>query len=243
MEKINIKPGIYENVSYDDYFKWQAINNSTLWRMKKRNPAYVQHMLESPPAESDALRVGSALHFQVLEPDEFKNHFVVAPKVDRRTKAGKADWIEFQESLRGRDFLKPEEMAMITGMHESVQQTEYYQYLTGGTAEVGIVWEDEETGILCKAKLDYVIQDNDTGMYVVSDLKSSAVDGSAGGFQGAGMDAPLGDLLSSTDTINRPPFILTVCRHSRAIPTRLCLWPSRRTPRICARRMTARICY
>ena len=49
----------------------------------------VWHDIEYPPSPSPAMALGSALHCLVLDEQSFNRDYIVAPKVDRRTKAGK----------------------------------------------------------------------------------------------------------------------------------------------------------
>ena len=44
--------------------------------------------------------MGSAIHCLLLEPDEFKDRFIIAPPFNRRTNAGKAEEAEFQPAAQ-----------------------------------------------------------------------------------------------------------------------------------------------
>ena len=55
-----------------------------------------------PMVPSDAMRQGSLVDCLITEPQNFDRKYVVAPKCDRRTKAGKATWAEAQEVARER---------------------------------------------------------------------------------------------------------------------------------------------
>ena len=181
VEKILKEPGIYANVTYEEYFQWDAINNSVLWKLKTSSPMHVRHYLDFPPASTDALRIGSALHMMVLEPQLFDSRFVVAPKVDRRTKIGKETWAAFEETLNGRQALTLAESANLTQMYDALKRQEAYQYITGRLdedTELAIVWDDEVTGLRCKAKLDYARRDS----YILCDLKTTG-DASERGFR------------------------------------------------------------
>ena len=53
---------------------------------------YVQRKFEP----SRAMELGTLIHCLLLEPGEFQYRYAVAPKVDKRTKAGKEEWAAFQ---------------------------------------------------------------------------------------------------------------------------------------------------
>lgn len=55
-----------------------------------------------PLQPTDAMRQGSLVDCLITEPDKFDRKYVVAPKCDRRTKAGKAQWAEAQEGARAK---------------------------------------------------------------------------------------------------------------------------------------------
>jgi len=58
--------------------------------------AHLGWQREHPEDETDALTVGAYLHALLLQPQSIKFDFVVVPKVDRRTTAGKAEWAAAQ---------------------------------------------------------------------------------------------------------------------------------------------------
>lgn len=172
MERIKKEPGIYPGVTYEEYSQWDAINNTVLWKLKSKSPMHCKEYLDNPPEPTDALRIGGAMHIRILEPHLFDERYIVAPKVDRRTKVGKATWAAFQETLKGRECLTQAEFDSIDLMHKRLKEQDAYQYVTGrdpDDTELAIVWNDEATGILCKAKIDYARRD----AFILCDLKST----------------------------------------------------------------------
>ena len=55
-----------------------------------------------PFQPTDAMRQGSLVDCLITEPQNFDRKYVVAPKCDRRTKAGKAEWADAQELARSK---------------------------------------------------------------------------------------------------------------------------------------------
>ena len=205
MEKIIKEPGIYPGVTYEEYAQWSGINNTTLWKLKSTSPMHCKHYLDNPPPSTDALRIGSAMHIQILEPQEFDKRFMVIPKWNMATKDGKAEFasyvidladkktltvaqtdqmIEAKKgkrdlligalALAGLDVLDQAELDTVQAMYARLKEQDAYQYITGrrdSDTELAIVWDDEETGIRCKAKIDYANRDG----CILCDLKSTEV--------------------------------------------------------------------
>lgn len=53
-----------------------------------------------PKQPTDAMRQGSLVDCMITEPEAFERRYVVAPRVDRRTKAGKEAWANAEEQAR-----------------------------------------------------------------------------------------------------------------------------------------------
>lgn len=70
---------------------------------------YVHRQFEPTPA----MILGTAIHCRILEPAEWDARYIEAPKVDRRTKAGKADWEEFIEVAGEREALTYDQMRTV----------------------------------------------------------------------------------------------------------------------------------
>jgi hypothetical protein len=148
-------PGVYENVPFETYLAWDAVSQSQLKDLL-RSPAHLQVALAAPDEDTDALRIGRAAHCAVLEAPLFGTRYARLPEgFDGRTKAGK----ELRESIDadGRTALKAAEydaalaIAATVGAHPSASAVLYGE---GGRNELSLVWVDEETGLICKARHD-----------------------------------------------------------------------------------------
>jgi hypothetical protein len=151
-----LKPGIYADVPYDIYSTWPAINHSRMRRLRDDTPAHARwEMLnQQPPAK--ALNFGWAVHVAVLEPDTWEQQVLEVPKVDRRTKEGKLHWAAFERKAEGRMLMDSEQMAKLRGIRDNMLRhpTARELLLGAGQNEVSLVWRDQETGVLCKGRLD-----------------------------------------------------------------------------------------
>jgi hypothetical protein len=83
------------NLTHDSYYNdTEYVSNSMLNNLTGKSPEYFKHMLDNPQPATPAMKFGSALHMNVLQPEEFEKHYVVSPKFDKRTKKGRADYEE-----------------------------------------------------------------------------------------------------------------------------------------------------
>lgn len=101
-----------------EYYKRPALSQS-IARVLLRSPAHARVFMEGrEPTRSQI--IGSALHAAVLLPDAFADMVKIAPKVDRRTAAGRAEWAAFQEAAGGAVVVTEEEHEAIRAMSESI---------------------------------------------------------------------------------------------------------------------------
>lgn len=117
--------------------------------------------------------LGSALHCAVLEPDSYEARFVVAPKFDRRTKAGKEAFAEWESQNAGKTVLTPDQATAVEGMRESIFRHKLLRALwtnNRGESEVTILSRDDDTGLALKARIDRVFPD----LRIALDLKTCA---------------------------------------------------------------------
>jgi len=159
-----MKPGIYvaRELSNEAYHAdTSAISKSGL-DLIHRSPAhyYAAKLDPDRPAEkkdTPALRFGRAFHTLVLEPDLFFQEYAVLPeKVDRRTKAGKEAWAEFEAELGGREALTAEDGQRLGAMAAAVRAHPAAKLLlSDGVAEQSAVWDDFMTGARCKCRMDW----------------------------------------------------------------------------------------
>lgn len=139
-----------------------------------RSPAHYKVARETPDEQkpNGPLPVGSLLHRLVLEPargidDGF---FIYDDKsFNRRTNKGRDDWAELihEADRTHRHLVERESAKLMQSVALLVRDHPVAGNLfRGGAAEQSIWWNDPETGVLCKCRLDYVLED------VVTDLKS-----------------------------------------------------------------------
>lgn len=177
-----IAPGIYPDISNEDYHRGPGVSKSGLDLIVERSPLHYWDMVLNPDRPkiepTPQMVMGSAMHKYVLEPLSFDDEFIVAPEgIDRRTKDGKARWAEFQLQAAGKSILEPEQLERVRGMANAVLNHPLARrILENGKAEQSVYWKDPETGVLCKSRPDWQTDG------LMADLKSTG-DASIAEFQ------------------------------------------------------------
>lgn len=166
-----MEPGLHPNAERADYYRAKGANFSAL-KGFARTPAHAREAMIHPPEPTAAMELGTAVHLAVLEPDRFAEECAVAPKVDRRTKEGKATWAAFEVENAGKVLLREEDHAMCVAMRDAVWAHPIAsQMLKGpGHAEVAVVWDHLDPAMRCKGLIDRIGQFD--GWTWVIDLKS-----------------------------------------------------------------------
>jgi exodeoxyribonuclease VIII len=154
-----------------EYRSAPAISRSQLWKIND-SPEKFKYEIENPSAPTESLLFGQVFHKMVLEPDTFGDEFAVAPKVDRRTKAGKAEYDEFLGSSGDKTVISDEMFTVAQSMAEKLKASPYVQKLLSGEHEKPFFWTDELTGEPCKCRTDALVDIN--GQSYIVDLKTAA---------------------------------------------------------------------
>ena len=172
---LSVSNGVYHDITNGEYHAGPGVSKSQLddiaispavYKWKKNAPVHKDKLA--------ALDMGTALHCLLLEPDEFKHRFIVAPEFNRRTNAGKAAEKEFLEEclFTGKTVMTFEEGEKLQIMRESVFAHEDARWLLEqeGHSESSIYWTDSETGEQCRIRPDKYL----TNLPVVLDVKKTA---------------------------------------------------------------------
>jgi hypothetical protein len=146
-------PGIHLGVPDSIYRSWNLVCQSDLsYLCNGRTLAHARQAILMPEDPTPAKLLGQAIHFAILQPAEFEKNY--APWAgDKRTKKGREAWkIE---------------------MRDAVWRNPIFASILGGERyiEVSAVWQDPETGLLCKGRIDCLTTHG--RWTVVADLKST----------------------------------------------------------------------
>lgn len=162
--------GLIKGLSYDDYVKVDALRHSDA-KLFARSALHARFAMLHPEDDTSSTRMGTALHLALLEPNRFGTDYAVGPKVDKRTKQGKQDWLDFEAAFPKAILLRGEEYEAVRGMAEAVHNHPFIDAVIGKKSlrEVVSVWN--ENGVSCKCRTDWAVE-LDGWSYVI-DLKST----------------------------------------------------------------------
>jgi len=170
-----MKPGIYENISNDDYHtKYLAWMSSTGLRKFDRSPAHFKHYQDTPQSRgTKALIFGDAYHKYLLEPDIFDDHFAVKPGYNKTLKGNREKWAKFKIDHHGKPMIDEGEMAAIRAMKQSIMDEPGAKWVldVDHKVEQTIIWKDRETGVKCRCRPDMLFSDYGAPAFV--DVKTS----------------------------------------------------------------------
>jgi hypothetical protein len=150
------KPGIYPGISWEEYSRWDGRRSSELKNFK-RSPLHAHYFSLHPPAPSRSQEIGTAIHAAVLEPETFEQRYVckIDPG-DRRSPINKAKWQAFLSENAGKGILSEEIWETVMRVRAAVWSQRWAEELLSGSGanELSIRWEDEESKLLCKGRID-----------------------------------------------------------------------------------------
>jgi hypothetical protein len=148
-----------------DYHAHSAVSKSHLDQVARSPLHYWARYLDPNrivPEPTPAMAIGSAVHTHVLELDQWDARYVSAPDgIDRRTKAGKAEWEAFTAAATGRTVLPKADADLVMRMAHSVFSHPAAAMLLAlpGKAETTHMWTDAATGLQCKCRPDWLTDD------------------------------------------------------------------------------------
>jgi hypothetical protein len=159
--KIPDTDGFFLDVSRNQYDAIARDNWSCLRHLKRSPKHYQAALAQKAQDETDALRIGRAVHVATLEPQRFRATYTVWAG-DRR--AGK-EWEKFRADAGPLEILKENEYQLVHAMAEAARSDDFAgKYLRGGAAEATLLWTHEEPAdgaipslrMECKGRIDMV---------------------------------------------------------------------------------------
>ncbi len=156
-----------------DYYANKALSHSKLSCLAQ-NPMefkmrYVDDPPSLPPKESDAFAMGHAVHCLALEPEKFDERFAVAPKVDRRTTAGKVAWAEYLADCEGKTVLDEQDHADAIACVQALNNHAEFATIMAQPRRVEVPFEFDLFGHRFKAKPDCIVD----SMKLIIDIKTT----------------------------------------------------------------------
>tara|TARA_B100000519_G_C14258208_1_gene446152 strand:+ start:1167 stop:1976 length:810 start_codon:yes stop_codon:yes gene_type:complete len=159
------------NLTQNNYYNdTEYVSNSMLNNLTGKSPEYFRFVMDNPQPSTPAMKFGSALHMNVLQPEEFNKNYAVAPKFDKRTKQGKADYTEFTNNNMLKTVISEQEYNLIEQMTQKIMRdSDAKLLLSNGIKEHIIAWKNEEYNVKCRGMLDVYNKDAD----IIVDLKTT----------------------------------------------------------------------
>lgn len=176
--------GIYHDVPFDDYLAWPCVNNSSLG-YAARSMAHYRYAPQQEPTE--AMRFGSLVHCGKLEPAAIGSRYVVMPDFAseirrddgteyanvKATKVYKEAVAAWRATVGDKEIVTSEQLETMLGIVNALTLHDFARHTLcrPGATEVCFVWDDPDTGIRCKARVDK--WDEAPGQMAIYDLKTT----------------------------------------------------------------------
>ena len=143
------------NIPDSEYFAIKdRCSASSIKGAFQRSPAHYK----AEQAKTDALNFGSIAHKAILEPKEFRDVYIVAPKFDKRTKAGKEAFANFEAIKGNRQSITPEEQQKVFAMRKAFADHRIAVDILKKATAIEQVILFELFGVPFKAKLDIICE-------------------------------------------------------------------------------------
>lgn len=143
--------GIHYGMSFEDYAKLPGVNHSILKHLDESpTKAFYARLSQSSSRCKD---VGRAVHCRVLEPEKYDLEFSGPVPGNANSKEHK----QVKQSLidAGVEVLTQSQVEEVVDMSFNLLAHEQFKaLLEGAHRELSITWEDSETGVKCKARID-----------------------------------------------------------------------------------------
>jgi hypothetical protein len=133
--------------------EYDAIDATNWTRLKEIRKSPLHYIHRAQREDTDALKLGRAVHTAVFEPARFERDFAVW---DGERRAGK-EWERFKELNHRKTIIRSADRGRVLAIRDAVRASPLVApYLVIGEAEKTIVWRDRKTGLLMKGRLDWL---------------------------------------------------------------------------------------
>lgn len=169
---------LIDGMTFREYCADPAMNQSLLKEAGKKTYAHMQWRMGHPKEDTAAMKLGRLAHCLALQPDTFAIEYVQGLDITRRGEKNKKRWVEFERENRAREIVTAEQIATASAMVDAIktlpQNADARDTLLsiGARKEVSGFWRDEKTGVLCKMRVDVLLDMGE--FYIVVDYKTCA---------------------------------------------------------------------
>jgi hypothetical protein len=156
----------YYNISPLERANWSFLKMGIT---KSWRHAYNAYVLGMQPSPTPAMRRGTLVHLLTLEPHKFSSNYVVAPEINRRTRAGREEWDRFVQQAGQRQIIKQDDYDEAVAIAANVcHHTFYAQVSTDATLDREATVAGDMYGVPCRGRIDMLTST------AVIDLKTCA---------------------------------------------------------------------
>jgi len=150
------KPGLYRDVAFDTYRRWAAANHSTLKHFQK-SALHARYAMLNPEPQTEAQAIGHAIHVAILEPERFAKSFDVMPYLGKRQSSiVRAEEDKYRKERPEITFLDVADHKLCLALRDATWAHPAAKEILSspGVNELSAVWNDRETGVVCKGRQD-----------------------------------------------------------------------------------------
>ena len=185
MTKIETMLGAYPVLDIEEYHGHkESISRSALMDfIASPHRYYANHINPKRPARTStpAMQFGQAFHDFILEHESFNARYAIEPEKVLLKDVGREKYDAFKArcneiEMLNQVVLSNADWGRLLDMNDALLNSKAMELVTGGTFEQSYFWEDEETGLVVKARPD-ILHAN-----MIVDLKTCA-DASPRAFQ------------------------------------------------------------
>ena len=160
-------PGVYDNLTNEQYHAGPGISKSGLWTLHRKTP---EHFIGAERKETKAKEFGTACHMALLEPDLLERAYCVVPAdaprrpTEAQWKAAKPApesvasmnwWRQWNSFNAGKQDISADDWASVCIVRDRLHADPLVKkLLRGAVFEQSAYWIDPDTGELCRCRPD-----------------------------------------------------------------------------------------
>lgn len=152
---------LIEHMSNDEYHACPEFSSSQLKDILRSSAHFHSNNIlkENERETKKHLDFGTLAHTLFLEPEQFENEFVIGPKFDRRTKAGKEEAAAWEAANQGKIIIDEDMLQGAKRIANNLRGLSSYQLMQDhyGMAEASIFFTDPVYGLNLRVRPDYHI--------------------------------------------------------------------------------------
>lgn len=152
---------LIEKMSNEEYHSRPEFSSSQLKDMLRSSAHfYSNNILKEVERETKtAMSFGTLAHTLFLEPEQFEHEFIIAPKFDRRTKAGKEEALAWEQANQGKTLVDAEQVEGAKRIVANLQKLSSYADMQNnyGMPEASIFFTDPIYGLELRIRPDWHI--------------------------------------------------------------------------------------